>query len=85
MGNRFAPWLALLLASAVAGCTSPSLAPSPPETDAPTSPSAVAPTGTTDPASAAAALDELVATLDRVHPDAWHGIAREDFVALEGG
>jgi hypothetical protein len=81
MGNRVVGSLALLLALAVAGCASGPATPSPVETDAPAPRSAPSPTGTIVADGAAADLDLLVSTLDRVHPDAWHGIAREDFVA----
>jgi hypothetical protein len=81
MGNRFVGSLRLLLALAVAGCAGPPATPSASQTDAPASPSAPSPTGTVAADGAAADLDALVSTLDRVHPDAWHGIAREDFVA----
>jgi hypothetical protein len=69
--------IALLLA---AGCTA--AAPTQLQTDAPAAPSASADASATpEPDRAAGDLDRLVATLDSTHPNAWHSIERDDFVA----
>jgi len=82
MRNRPAPRFALLLALVVAGCASPTPTAADRHTDtpAPSSPSA-APVESPEPDPVARDLDGLLASLDRTHPNAWHGIEREDFVA----
>ena len=51
------------------------------QTDAPAPPSPSAPSGTAEPDPVAEDLEGLLAVLDRTHPNAWHGIERDDFVA----
>lgn len=64
----------------LAGCGGSSPSASPPETDASASSSAV-PSSTPGPDRIARDLDQLLSALDSVHPNAWHSISREDFVA----
>ncbi len=71
---------ALLLLLVVAGCGGSGPSPSAVETDPPASASA-APSETPAPDRVARDLDQLLSALDSVHPNAWHSISREDFVA----
>ena len=71
---------ALLLLLALAGCGGSRPSASAVETDAPPSASAV-PSETPAPDRVARDLDQLLSALDSVHPNAWHSISREDFVA----
>ena len=81
MRIRRAPRFALLLAFVVAGCASPAPTATERPTDPPAPPSPSAPAETAEPDPVALDLDGLLASLDRTHPNAWHGIEREDFVA----
>ena len=81
MRIRRAPRFTLLLAFLVAGCASPAPTATDRTTDPSAPPSASAPAETAEPDPVALDLDGLLASLDRTHPNAWHGIEREDFVA----
>jgi len=81
MRIRRAPRFALLLALVVAGCASPAPTATERRTDTPAPPSPSAPADTPEPDPIALDLEGLLASLDRTHPNAWHGIEREDFVA----
>ncbi len=83
MRNRLRTPAATLLALLVAaGCAAPG--PSASQADASASPSA-SPAATPEPDRVARDLDQLVSSLDSTHPNAWHGIAREEFVAALDG
>jgi hypothetical protein len=64
----------------LAGCGASASSASPAQTDAPPSPPAAAPAETLEPDRVGRDLDQLVAALDTVHPDAWHSIDRAAFV-----
>jgi hypothetical protein len=81
MRIRRAPRFALLLALVVAGCASPAPTATERETDTPVPPSPSAPAETAEPDPVALDLAGQLSSLDRTHPNAWHGIEREDFVA----
>jgi hypothetical protein len=72
--------LAILVSLVLAGCAALGPSPSATPTDAAASPTA-APAATLEPDRVARDLDQLVSELDSVHPNAWHGIDREEFVA----
>ena len=71
----------LLVAIVVAGCASPTPTATERGTDTPAPPSPSAPAVTAEPDPATLDLEGLLSSLDRTHPNAWHGIEREDFVA----
>jgi len=85
MRNRPVPQFGLLLALVVAGCASPpptateGLRTDAPDASAPSNPSA--PDQSPEPDPVARDLERLLSSLDRTHPNAWHGIERDDFVA----
>ena len=80
MRKSAGPPVALLLVVVAAACAGPGPSASPGGTDAAASLLST-PEPTPEPDGVGADLEMLVSTLDRVHPNAWHGIAREDFVA----
>ena len=71
----------LLVAIVVAGCASPTPTATERGTDTPAPPSPSAPAVTAEPDPVTLDLEGLLSSLDRTHPNAWHGIEREDFVA----
>jgi hypothetical protein len=85
MRIRRAPRFTLLLALVAAGCASPAPTATERRTDPPALPSPSLPAETAEPDPVALDLDGLLASLDRTHPNAWHGIEREDFVAALDG
>jgi hypothetical protein len=72
---------ALLLLLVAPGCTSATPTETERQTDAPAPPSPSVSSGTPKPDPVAEDLEGLLAVLDRTHPNAWHGIERDDFVA----
>jgi hypothetical protein len=81
MRIRRAPRFALLLALVVVGCASPAPTATERRTDTAAPPSPSAPAETAEPDPVARDLERLLSSLDRTHPNAWHGIERADFVA----
>ncbi|MEP7157951.1 MAG: hypothetical protein ABI797_00855 [Chloroflexota bacterium] len=59
------------------GCSSPTPTAAPIATPSPT----IAPTPAATASAAAADLDNLLREIENTHPDPWHGIAREEWVA----
>jgi hypothetical protein len=82
---RRSPAAPIIIIVVLAGCSAPGPSASAPETDGLASPSPVAATQTVESDEAARDIDQLISTLDSVHPNAWHGIDREDFVAALDG
>ena len=79
------PTIALVIVWLAAGCSSP--VPTPSASPQPTSPAQpttpAQPTPTAQPTAASAAqsdLDTLLTEIEAIHPDPWHGIARDEWL-----